>query len=107
LNRKRPSADEAPRNSCGLGTFSRARCSPKETVLPDRVPAHGKRRGGRSHEREAGSASRTIRTRECEDNRPARPAKKETGMLKFIGGTVGVIFLIGLLVVIGLLALIF
>ena len=28
-------------------------------------------------------------------------------MLKFIGGTVGVIFLIGLLVVIGLLALIF
>jgi hypothetical protein len=33
--------------------------------------------------------------------------KKETIMLKFIGGTVGVIFLIGLLVVIGLLALIF
>jgi hypothetical protein len=29
------------------------------------------------------------------------------GMLKFIGGTVGVIFLIGLLVVIGLIALIF
>lgn len=28
-------------------------------------------------------------------------------MLKFIGGTIGVIFLIGLLVVIGLLALIF
>ncbi|WP_459251812.1 small membrane protein YohP [Cauispirillum nitrogeniifigens] len=28
-------------------------------------------------------------------------------MFKFIGGTVGVIFLIGLLVVIGLLALIF
>jgi len=28
-------------------------------------------------------------------------------MLKFIGGTVGVIFLIGLLVVIGILALIF
>jgi len=28
-------------------------------------------------------------------------------MLKFLGGTVGVIFLIGLLVVIGLLALIF
>lgn len=28
-------------------------------------------------------------------------------MLKFIGGTVGVIFLIGLLVVIGLLSLIF
>ncbi len=28
-------------------------------------------------------------------------------MLRFIGGTVGVIFLIGLLVVIGLLALIF
>jgi hypothetical protein len=28
-------------------------------------------------------------------------------MLKFIGGTVGIIFLIGLLVVIGLLALIF
>lgn len=31
----------------------------------------------------------------------------ERGMLKFIGGTIGVIFLIGLLVVIGLLALIF
>jgi len=28
-------------------------------------------------------------------------------MLKFLGGTVGVIFLIGLLVVIGILALIF
>jgi hypothetical protein len=28
-------------------------------------------------------------------------------MLKFIGGTIGVIFLIGLLVVIGILALIF
>jgi hypothetical protein len=33
--------------------------------------------------------------------------EKETIMLKFIGGTVGIIFLIGLLVVIGLLALIF
>ncbi len=29
------------------------------------------------------------------------------GLLKFIGGTVGIIFIIGLLVVIGLLALIF
>jgi hypothetical protein len=29
------------------------------------------------------------------------------GLLKFVGGTIGVIFLIGLLVVIGLLALIF
>ncbi|WP_443726241.1 hypothetical protein [Salinarimonas chemoclinalis] len=28
-------------------------------------------------------------------------------MLKFIGGTIGIVFLIGLLVVIGLLALIF
>jgi hypothetical protein len=33
--------------------------------------------------------------------------ERETGMLKFIGGTVGIIFLIGLLVVVGLLALIF
>jgi hypothetical protein len=36
--------------------------------------------------------------------------RRQTGvqaMLKFIGGTVGIIFLIGLLVVIGLLALIF
>lgn len=33
--------------------------------------------------------------------------EKEAIMLKFIGGTVGIIFLIGLLVVIGLLALIF
>jgi len=30
-----------------------------------------------------------------------------TDMLKFIGGTVGIIFIIGLLVVIGILALIF
>jgi len=38
-----------------------------------------------------------------------RPPQHRHGgpMLKFIGGTVGVIFLIGLLVVIGLLALIF
>ena len=33
--------------------------------------------------------------------------KGERHMLKFIGGTIGIIFLIGLLVVIGLLALIF
>lgn len=31
----------------------------------------------------------------------------ESSMLKFIGGTVGVIFLIGLIVVVGLLTLIF
>ena len=36
-----------------------------------------------------------------------RLRQKEGIMLKFIGGTVGIIFLIGLLVVIGLLALIF
>jgi hypothetical protein len=29
------------------------------------------------------------------------------GLLKFVGGTIGIIFLIGLLVIIGLLALIF
>ena len=48
-------------------------------------------------------------------NDPARgPLSGETAfpprrhiMLKFIGGTIGVIFLIGLLVVIGLLMLIF
>lgn len=33
--------------------------------------------------------------------------KGESEMLKFIGGTIGVIFLIGLFVVIGILALIF
>jgi hypothetical protein len=33
--------------------------------------------------------------------------KQEVHMLKFIGGTIGVIFIIGLLVVIGILALIF
>lgn len=33
--------------------------------------------------------------------------EKEIFMLKFIGGTVGIIFLIGLLVVIGLFSLIF
>lgn len=38
---------------------------------------------------------------------PFPETAKETGMLKFLGGTIGVIFLIGLLVVIGLLALIF
>lgn len=32
---------------------------------------------------------------------------KETRMLKFIGGTIGIIFLIGLAVVVGLLMLIF
>lgn len=31
----------------------------------------------------------------------------EASMLKFLGGTIGIIFLIGLLVVIGILALIF
>lgn len=36
-----------------------------------------------------------------------RLRQMEGTMLKFIGGTVGIIFLIGLLVVIGLLALIF
>jgi hypothetical protein len=33
--------------------------------------------------------------------------KEEIDMLKFLGGTIGVIFLIGLLVVIGILMLIF
>jgi hypothetical protein len=33
--------------------------------------------------------------------------KAETLMLKFLGGTIGVIFLIGLLVVVGILMLIF
>lgn len=32
---------------------------------------------------------------------------RRSGMLKFIGGTIGVIFIIGLLVVIGILSLIF
>ncbi|MGQ9371201.1 hypothetical protein [Azospirillum sp. ST 5-10] len=38
---------------------------------------------------------------------PHRGEDQENIMLKFIGGTVGVIFLIGLLVVIGIFALIF
>lgn len=33
--------------------------------------------------------------------------KEQRTMLKFIGGTIGIIFIIGLLVVIGILALIF
>ena len=37
----------------------------------------------------------------------ACPASTGGSMLKFLGGTVGVIFLIGLLVVIGVLSLIF
>lgn len=58
--------------------------------------------------KETGADLRTIRAQESgRRKRPARPERKETGMLKFIGGTIGVIFLIGLLVVIGLLALIF
>ncbi len=36
-----------------------------------------------------------------------RATEKETVMLKFLGSTIGIIFLIGLLVVIGLFALIF
>jgi hypothetical protein len=38
---------------------------------------------------------------------PALGLVGESKMFKFIGGTIGVIFLIGLLVVIGILALIF
>lgn len=38
---------------------------------------------------------------------PFTPEKGVAGMLKFLGGTIGIIFLIGLLVVIGLLMLIF
>jgi hypothetical protein len=40
---------------------------------------------------------------------PSTPTSREDSwtMLKFIGGTIGIIFIIGLLVVIGLLALIF
>ena len=37
----------------------------------------------------------------------ARATARRHGMLKFIGGTIGVIFIIGLLVVIGILSLIF
>jgi hypothetical protein len=36
-----------------------------------------------------------------------QPFRKEHHMLKVLGGTIGIIFLIGLAVVIGLLALIF
>lgn len=39
--------------------------------------------------------------------RAGRHHGREFTMLKFIGGTIGIIFLIGLLVVIGILALIF
>ena len=35
------------------------------------------------------------------------PERQEANMLKFLGGTVGIIFIIGLLVVIGILSLIF
>ena len=38
---------------------------------------------------------------------PKRRRTRRPAMLKFIGGTIGIIFLIGLLVVIGLLMLIF
>ena len=35
------------------------------------------------------------------------PRKRRVSMLKFLGGTVGIIFIIGLIVVVGLLSLIF
>ncbi|MDQ1900097.1 hypothetical protein RAH32_06525 [Paracoccus sp. WLY502] len=38
---------------------------------------------------------------------PVVSDKQEDHMLKFIGGTIGVIFIIGLLVVVGILSLIF
>jgi len=44
-----------------------------------------------------------LRTKNCNCN----TSDKEFDMLKFIGGTMGVIFLIGLVVVIGILSLIF
>ena len=55
-----------------------------------------------SKEAGAGMKAGTVRRR-------ARclPLQQENHMLKFIGGTIGVIFIIGLLVVIGILALIF
>lgn len=39
---------------------------------------------------------------QAEDNE-----QEENAMLKFLGGTVGIIFIIGLIVVVGILALIF
>jgi hypothetical protein len=55
--------------------------------------------------RHPGNLSRLSALRLCTPTGRQEPA--EDSMFKFLGGTIGVIFLIGLLVVIGLLSLIF
>ncbi|MCW1937084.1 hypothetical protein OMD46_13595 [Pseudomonas sp. MDMC_285] len=42
-----------------------------------------------------------------EEVRADEPTRRRVSMLKFLGGTVGIIFIIGLIVVVGLLSLIF
>ena len=66
---------------------------------------------GRTHPQ---SGSRICRDSRCGNIRPAAALRasvcertREQQMLKILGGTVGIIFLIGLLVVIGILSLIF
>lgn len=66
---------------------------------------------GRTHPQ---SGSRICRHSRCGNIRPAAALRTSVGkrtreqqMLKILGGTVGIIFLIGLLVVIGILSLIF
>ncbi|WJN57762.1 hypothetical protein OH686_03365 [Pseudomonas sp. SO81] len=48
-----------------------------------------------------GNVAAAIGVTDCE------PGNKEPSMLKFLGGTVGIIFIIGLIVVIGLFQLLF
>ena len=66
---------------------------------------------GRKHQQSGGRICRHSR---CGNIRPAAAVRtsvckrtREQQMLKILGGTVGIIFLIGLLVVIGVLSLIF
>jgi hypothetical protein len=59
-------------------------------------PASRERRG-KQGKRCGGYGGHTLR----------EPGNKEPSMLKFLGGTVGIIFIIGLIVVIGLFQLLF
>lgn len=64
-------------------------------LIAGRVSSPWRRRRGAHRNEDAFLAAKDTRQ------------KGERGMLKFIGGTIGIVFLIGLLVVVGLLALIF
>lgn len=79
-----------------------------EPTAGSRGPAVPDREGGKVGRGTAGPAVRfAMTTGRRVKAHPTSTQGEEKGMLKFIGGTIGVIFLIGLLVVILLLSLIF